>query len=457
MLFRTLIIAFIGIGLTAASAQTPERGHGSSLDSTDRETYVYTGPPVPFGSGQATVQIQVGEYFYLNDVDVFLTIEHTWDSDVHATLVSPGGQRVILISAVGGSGDNFINTYLNDAAPFSINDGQPPFTGSFRPIQPLSGFNGGEGRGTWQLVLEDIFPLIDDGQLNAWTLTLGGRIGGTVSGVVTDLATEQPLSGVRVEAVGTPHAVTSDTLGRYRLLLPDGRYNVRFSRAEWCSEKVDSIAIANLDTVTLNMAMGQPLAIPSHTSVNEIVPPGVARVDSLYLFNAGNCELEWEVTSIGSWLTVLDVEGTTAAGDSSLIKLRLDAQGLEQGEYEATIRITHSGPDSPIIIPAFMIVWQDAGADEGADGPPSDFSLAGVYPNPFNSQASIAFVVPRPSTVQLDLYDVLGRKSATVMHGLMEPGRHLVRYDASALPSGVYYLRMTADHFSASAKVLLIR
>ena len=49
---------------------------------------------------------------------------------------------VDLFSGVGGTGQNFRNTILADDAPISIADGQAPFTGRFRPLNPLAAFDG---------------------------------------------------------------------------------------------------------------------------------------------------------------------------------------------------------------------------------------------------------------------------------------------------------------------------
>jgi subtilisin-like proprotein convertase family protein len=49
-------------------------------------------------------------------VTMTLNLQHTWDSDLAAYLVSPSGRRVDLFTNVGGSGDDFSNTRIEDAA-----------------------------------------------------------------------------------------------------------------------------------------------------------------------------------------------------------------------------------------------------------------------------------------------------------------------------------------------------
>jgi len=69
---------------------------------------------------------------------------------------------------------------------------------------------------------------------------------------------------------------------------------------------------------------------------------------------------------------------------------------------------------------------------------PAVFSLDGNYPNPFNSSTMLRYALPEQGEVLLEVYDVLGRRAAVLVRGLMPAGRHEVRFDASGLSSGVY-------------------
>ncbi len=103
------------------------------------------------------------------DLDVNLDITHTFDGDLDAALISPSGKRVQLFSRVGGSGDNFLGTTFDDEAATSVNAAAAPFTGRFRPAQPLSAFDGDDPNGVWQLQVTD-HAGGDVGTLNSWSL-----------------------------------------------------------------------------------------------------------------------------------------------------------------------------------------------------------------------------------------------------------------------------------------------
>jgi hypothetical protein len=95
-------------------------------------------------------------------------------------------------------------------------------------------------------------------------------------------------------------------------------------------------------------------------------------------------------------------------------------------------------------------------AAEGLQAP-ARFALRQNYPNPFNAQTTIRYSLGTESTVKLAVYDVLGREVAILAAGKQMPGDHAVSFDASALPSGVYFYRLSAEGVLETKKMLFIR
>ena len=104
------------------------------------------------------------------DVDVGLSITHTYDGDLVLVLIGPNGTRVLLANEMGGSGANYTGTIFDDEAATSIDSVGAPFTGRFKPQQPLSGLDGIQANGTWTLEIQDVGPG-DTGTLDAWSVT----------------------------------------------------------------------------------------------------------------------------------------------------------------------------------------------------------------------------------------------------------------------------------------------
>ncbi len=146
----------------------------SAVDVPLFVSYEYFGP--------TTSSIAVADDFVVQDVNVELDIEHTFDRDLEVFLIAPDGTRIKLFAAIGNDRDNFFATVLDQQADQSIADANAPFTGTFRPLGDLSVFIGQQSLGDWQLEITDLFQG-DSGALLSWNLILddvGMEVGGTL-------------------------------------------------------------------------------------------------------------------------------------------------------------------------------------------------------------------------------------------------------------------------------------
>jgi N-acetylmuramoyl-L-alanine amidase len=88
---------------------------------------------------------------------------------------------------------------------------------------------------------------------------------------------------------------------------------------------------------------------------------------------------------------------------------------------------------------------------------PSTVELNQNYPNPFNPSTNITFGLPQRSNVNITVYDLLGRKVATVFAGSKSEGFHSVQFDASNLSSGIYIYQLKTDYSVISKKMTLLK
>jgi hypothetical protein len=93
--------------------------------------------------------------------------------------------------------------------------------------------------------------------------------------------------------------------------------------------------------------------------------------------------------------------------------------------------------------------------DEG--GLLTDYFLFQNYPNPFNPVTKIKFSIPRSEVVQINVYDVLGKEIKTLLNEYKQAGTYEIEFDATSLPSGVYFYRMISGNYSETKKMILLR
>jgi hypothetical protein len=88
---------------------------------------------------------------------------------------------------------------------------------------------------------------------------------------------------------------------------------------------------------------------------------------------------------------------------------------------------------------------------------PKKFTLLQNYPNPFNPTTTIAYTISQQSHVLLTIYDLLGREAAVLVNERKEAGRYSMQWDASAVPSGIYFYRLEAGAFSTAKKLIVLK
>jgi hypothetical protein len=88
---------------------------------------------------------------------------------------------------------------------------------------------------------------------------------------------------------------------------------------------------------------------------------------------------------------------------------------------------------------------------------PVSFALGQNYPNPFNPSTNISFSIHASGVVSLQVFDVLGRAIATLVNETRAPGEYSVPWDATDLPSGVYFYKLVAGNSVAVKKLMVAK
>jgi subtilisin-like proprotein convertase family protein len=220
-----------------------------------------------------------------------VSIGHTCVGDLYLRLTAPDQTTVTLTARRGGSGDNFIATAFDDRAATPIAQAAAPFTGSFRPDEPLASFRGRPAQGIWTLRVSDVASA-NSGTLDGWTL------------VVTSTRPQAPTPLIEVREGSASGAVVADGAA------PQGRRRLGQVALGGTSHAA-TIVVRNIGTGDVNLGA---LALVSGTAEFAASAPGFA--------------------------------GTVSPGQSRSIAVTLAPSGA-LGLREATFAFTHDGFVTP--------------------------------------------------------------------------------------------------------------
>jgi len=175
--------------------------------------------------------------------------------------------------------------------------------------------------------------------------------------------------------------------------------------------------------------------------------------------------------SLGAWVE-FDVTAAMGGGDG-VYSFGMESGSTNIAGYDSkegvnrpqlVISASAGVPPSVSVEPVreFASSIADVSLKSSGPGVPREWALRRIYPNPLNARTSIRLEVPRSGTVNLAIFDVMGRAVRTLVDGELPAGVHEVSWDGhndsgARVSSGVYLVRFRAHDFSVSKKVLLRR
>ncbi len=149
--------------------------------------------------------------------------------------------------------------------------------------------------------------------------------------------------------------------------------------------------------------------------------------------------------------------GVVQPDEMAEIEMAIDVTGWDDGVQQFGIRVTHNAMGGELLVPVTLTINAFAGINDDATAIPQQFDLTAIYPNPFNSIARIQFSVDVATETSLTVYDLAGRKIATLYNGVPDAGSYQVTWNATDMPSGVYFVRLQSANQFKSAKVAVVK
>ena len=309
----------------------------------------------------------------------------------------------------------------------------------------------------------------------------------SVAGTVT-LYGQSDHSGVRVEALPNGGSVYTNAAGEYMLPgLFAGPYTIKATKQSWSTGLVEvtldpgeQMTGVDLELTPIYQAeqCRQPaLAIGDNQTVNDDCPIAIgawATVEEVEVYvNITHTYIGDLVVKIRSPQgTEVILHNRTGSSADNLIGWYPDeltpAQSLAaflgqptDGNWRLTVSDLAGGDTGMLNSWCVRITYagDPTGVEEGKV--PAALALRPVRPNPVAGEAAVAFDLPSRSEIDLAVYDVAGRRVATLFRGAADAGSHSVRWlardeDGRAVATGIYFIRLEADDAVRTQKVMLM-
>jgi len=140
------------------------------------------------------------------------------------------------------------------------------------------------------------------------------------------------------------------------------------------------------------------------------------------------------------------------------LKVKQPQSYQKEGYYPTNYSIEYDAAEQEfnIFIKDFVFSGAATTVEEELNNP-KEFYLTQNYPNPFNPLTKVNYQIPELSFATLRVYNVLGNEIATLVNEEKPIGSYEVEFNATGLPSGIYFYRLKAGSFFETKKMVLMK
>lgn len=258
--------------------------------------------------------------------------------------------------------------------------------------------------------------------------------------------------------------VSSDTLGNYQftnllpgqyilLAVPKSGYKATFFKYDGSQtlnwRNADSIVVTETSLITNINFTVIPIINPGYAKLTGIVKDNLNKaVEGAFVFayDENSNIYSYAVTDKNGFYQIEGFELTNYSiyvdkfgyASSNPRTVTFDNQNNYTKQLNLTLTLDSPSSNESLVIP-------------------EKFELNQNYPNPFNPTTVISWQSPVASFQTLKVFNILGNEVATLINEWREAGSYSIEFDASKLPSGTYFYRLTIGNYSAVRKMQLIK
>jgi hypothetical protein len=282
--------------------------------------------------------------------------------------------------------------------------------------------------------------------------------GGSLQGTVRDALTLDPIEGVNVTVHvvspdSLPFPTTTDHVGKYSIMeiVPGNKIYVVVTHMAGYTMSYTSIDnLGSLDLIYDIFLTGEGIIPPgsgtdSLTVIGTIMTPTAGTGPLIPIANA-QVKL---ISGYQQFDVVTNPEGKyTTNIPSGIYSVTVSAEGYNN----LTITGVHA-EQAGATVDAVLQSSSVGTPSEHGRSQPMRFILFDAYPNPFNPTTTISFSLPSKSFVSLKVFDALGREVSVLLAEELPAGTYTPQWNASNMPSGVYFYRLQARQTSGQPDI----
>ncbi|KAA0211728.1 T9SS type A sorting domain-containing protein [Ignavibacteria bacterium CHB1] len=247
---------------------------------------------------------------------------------------------------------------------------------------------------------------------------------GQGSGEAKYLGDYQEISG---KSVVLPYWTDGrfNTLDAFTAQLPD--FGIQFSKSS------DSVAPGGQKSNTVQLPVMGPYSGTVNFTANVTPVP-----------SSGTIGLTFSQSTVSTFPGSTEI-AYQVSGDVPLGNYTINVTGTENNNVRIHTRSFQ------------LVVTNTVGVHQTETEIPEEYSLYQNFPNPFNPTTEIKFSLPVDTKISLKVFDVLGNDIYELAEGFMKSGNHSIIFDASRLPSGVYFYSLRTEGFVSTRRMLLVK
>lgn len=216
-------------------------------------------------------------------------------------------------------------------------------------------------------------------------------------------------------------------------------------------------SLGAIHCITKEIGVSEPVFI-SHSAIrdnNNTSSPYQVKAYVKSKTGISNARVFWRTDTTQAYNQV----NMSVAADTFTANIPAQSLGTTVYYYISATSVSNRTVTKPLTAPNGYIKFyvDNTTGITGNTGNIHGFQLAQNYPNPFNPETEINFTLPENNFVTLKVYDVSGRLIKELVNDFRTAGNYSVNFNASGIPSGIYFYKLESGSFTDVKKMILVK